>query len=470
MPKISFYLNNSIVETEVDPFLTVLQFLREQRGLTGVKDVCCEGDCGACTIAVGEWEGDRVVYRAVNSCLMPAAKMNRRHIVTVEGLAANEELHPIQQAMLEFHAVQCGYCTPGVIMSLFCLLLENPTPSGNDVKFALDGTLCRCTGYAAILKAALSVSGNPQMRPGYFAEIAEELRNIHTASTISTEENSGTAYHCPASLEELFRLMDSFSREQDYILLAGGTDVMLDLPTEKPKHLVDLSGMAELRGIEIRKDRLIVGANVNLAELLQDDAVRTRLPALYDCLSQMCSTQIRNVATLAGNICTASPIADSICVLMVYEADVITISHGGERRIPIADFISGYRRTALQEKEIVKGIEIPFPAGLSSFEKTGKRRALDIASVNSAFHLRMEGKRISQVRLVYGGVAPIVLPARKTCEFLMGKNINDEVIQKAGAIAESEFSPISDVRGSDEFRRLLIRNHLIKHFLKLNLI
>ncbi|RPH95699.1 xanthine dehydrogenase small subunit [candidate division KSB1 bacterium] len=482
MCTVSFYLNRVRIEDDIPSDMTLLEYLRERQGLTGTKEVCKEGDCGACTIALGEYRDGKVQYHAVNSCLLPAARANGKHVVTIEGLANPDKLHPLQSALVEHHGTQCGYCSPGVLMSLFCLFLDNPTPSSEEIFTALEGTLCRCTGYAPILKAGLAVADNirkklattqDDLRPSYFPEIAAGLsfvaQNSEAGSPLSTADFSLPHYHAPCDVSGLFDALDSIPNASHIRYAHGATDVMVDVHINGYRfdHFVDLSAISDLRVLAMRDNHLIIGAGTTLTDLLKSDLVKLHFPALHSAIVQMASTQIRNVATLAGNICTASPIADGIPPLMAYQADVILRSRSGERRLPLEQFITGYRKTALAEREILYSIELPLSSCLSRFEKTGKRRALDIAAVNSAIAVWMDGKRISRVRFVIGGVAAQPYFAHQTCDYLRDKTPSVQVVSHATKLVREEITPISDVRGGADFRRLLARNHLVKHFSEL---
>jgi xanthine dehydrogenase small subunit len=469
MLRISFYLNHDFVTADVPAQLSALEYLRGERGLTGTKEVCNEGDCGACTIALGQPVNGRVIYQAVNSCLLPAAKLHGCHVVTVEGLAEGDRLHPVQQAMVDHHAVQCGYCTPGMVMSLFCLFLDHRQPDAQAIAEALDGTLCRCTGYAAISRAAMAMAEriaagawtDAELRPAYFAPIAPLLESLSPAQSAGY---GGAGYGMPRSLPELFDVMAARG-DASYALINGSTDVTLDVRFKQRRaaRYFDLSRIAELATVSAGADGVTIGANVTLTAILKNAAIGRAYPALAQAISQMCSRQIRNVATLVGNVCCASPIGDSIPPLLVYDAVAVLRSAAGERRLPLAEFFTGYRTTALEKNEIVAALQLPPPSGWSRFEKTGKRRALDIASVNSAMRIVLEGDMIREARLAFGGVAAVPVLAHTACDVLRGQRLSADVIAAAATAAEQEITPISDVRGSADFRRLLARNHVIKH-------
>ncbi len=475
---ISFYLNRELVHADVDPHQTSLVYLRETRGLTGVKETCNEGDCGACVIALGEYADEKMQYLAINSCLFPAAHLHGKHIVTLEGISDKDMLHPIQQVMLAEHAVQCGFCTSGIILSLFCLFQHTATPSEEEVLLALDGSLCRCTGYASILRAAHKLSeanhSNSKLlkhlTPSYFSDIEKRLQEFESDTAEGFEPLSGNKdYHIPEDLHELFGILDSVDNPSKLTLIHGDTDVMVgvNLGKHKPQKIVDLYRIKELKRISKGKDLLSIGARTTLSDVLGDCNIQKQFPALIEAILQMCSTPIRNAATLVGNVCTASPIADAIPPLLAYKAIVVAQSIKGTRRVALRDWFTTYRKTVLGHDEIVIAIELPFGDSLVSFEKTGKRKTLDIATVNSALAIKVEKEYFKDVQLFYGGVAAVPFEAEMTIDFLQGREATEAAVREAASIVSKEISPLGDVRGSVDFRRQLAANHLLKHFTKL---
>jgi len=469
MYHISFFLNGQLINTNVSPKLTALFFLRNF-GLTGTKEGCSEGDCGACTIVIGENKNNKVIYQAVNSCLMPAVRMHGKHIVTVEGIGNPEKLHPLQKAILDYHGVQCGYCTPGIIMSLFALFLNDRTPSQKEIYDALEGNLCRCTGFESIRKAALNLSKQKnKIVPNYFTKVNQQLLKFNQKiEFIPDLENNSQQYLIPKNLNELFDILES-PTNRDAKIISGGTDVMVDVNIKKHKFntTIDTSQIQKLDFIKEKDTAVLIGADTTFSDIILNKIIRKRLPLLYSAISQLGSKQIRNVGTLVGNIANASPIADAATALMALDATLILKSKNDERRVPIADFYKGYKITCLKPNEIIFSIEIPLKESVTSFEKTGKRKSVDIASVNSAISLQMNQDIISNITIAFGGVAPYPVIAQKTANFLKGKEITSAIIEQASLITASEVKPISDLRGSAQFRRLLVRNHIIKHFVKL---
>jgi len=461
---ISFFLNRQPITTTVFPKQTVLHFLRNELNLTGTKEGCSEGDCGACTIVVGTLKDNKVCYRAVNSCLMPAVRMHGKHIVTIEGLGTPDKLHPIQKTILDYHGVQCGYCTPGIIMSLFALFLCNPKPSQTEINDALEGNLCRCTGYESI-KNAISFLSKQKFTiiPKYFNKVKKSLLAISKKiETIPTTEHR---YFFPQSVNELFEIL----KQYDAKIINGGTDVMVDINIKKQKYpvIVDISAIQELNFVHEKKNTIIIGATTTFSDILSNTIIRQNLPILYLAVSQLGSKQIRNVGTLAGNIANASPIADATTALLALNAKLIIKSDTQQRKINLSDFFISYKKTALKPNEIIYAIEIPITNNLTTYEKSAKRKSVDIASVSSSISLKYNNNTIRDIIIAFGGVAPIPFIAHKTCNFLKNKPINKNIIKQASEIAYQEVNPISDIRGSEQFRRILVRNHIIKHFNKL---
>lgn len=459
-------MNAKVVSGSVPPGTTALTFLREVCGLTGTKEGCGEGDCGACTIAVGARTNGRVIYRAVNSCLYPAARLHGKHVVTVEGLADGPNLHPIQKAVLEHHATQCGFCTPGVIMSLFCLYSEKPEPTDAEIRDALEGNLCRCTGYESILEAARSIKSFEI--PAHLQDAARLLekppRGDHIEGFMAGDWPMDE-YRFAASFEKLFEMIEAASLERECKIVSGGTDLMVAVNVlgKRFTRVFDISGIPGLSEVRRADGHISIGGLVTFAELLENNPVSSRLPALH-AASSMGSAQVRNVATLAGNIANASPVGDGTVALLALGARLVLRSAVGTRMLPLDEFFLGYKKTALGESEIIESIEVPFDWTHSSFVKTSKREAVDIATVSSAVALKIESGKITLARISLGGVAPFPILANKAAAFLVGKTPTEDAFVEAGRIAMTEATPISDVRGSAEYRKLLVRNHLLIHW------
>ncbi len=472
-----FILNGKPVSVEsVSPNTTLLEYLRSA-GLTGSKEGCAEGDCGACSVAIIERDANgKPTYRAINSCLVPVCLLAGREIVSVEGVANSEfgirnsefkKLHPVQEKMVECHGSQCGYCTPGFICSMFEGFYRDDLRTGDDLDEQLAGNLCRCTGYRPIREAAIEAFAERHAKNGDDA-FAERLKKSDTKIGAVQYECGGEKFFRPTSLAELFRLL---KQNLDARLIAGATELGLDITKRFKKFptLVSVEAVSELKEFKSTKSEWHIGAAVTLTEI--QDRLAEEFPALGDMLHVFGSRQIRNRATMGGNIVTASPIGDSAPVLLALDAKVVLVSQKGERTLPIDQFFVSYRKTALQPGEVLKTIIIPrgvSKAGLTrkcEWFKVSKRREMDISTVAACFTMDLDKENIVRhVRLAYGGVAAMPSRALKTEAALLDKSWSEETIQQALPILRTEFSPISDVRGSAEYRAGLIASLLEKFF------
>jgi len=475
--RISFFLNERALTATVAPDMTALELLRDELGLTGTKESCAEGDCGSCTVALGQIENGRAAYRALNACLLPAPRLHGRHLVTIEGLAEGERLHLLQRLMLDHHATQCGWCTPGVIMSLFCLLASGGRADDEALAAALEGNLCRCTGYETIRLAGRAAAkavarARGQWRrlvlPGYVGDVERRLKAFTAAPTACSEARFAArrtlAYDQPHSLDELFTFWEAAGPEQAR-LLNGGTDLLvaMNIRGEHPERLIDLSAVGELDGIEAAGAGLRIGGTATLARIQASPLVKARQPELAAAITRIGSAQVRNAATLAGNVANASPVADGAVALLGLNARLHLASRRGERTLAVEEFYLDYKKTALGCGELIAAIGIPAAAGHCSFIKAGKRVAVDIAGVNSFCQLRLHKGRVASCRVAFGGVAKYPRLAGRCSEFLNGRQLDGATIADAAAIAAAEFAPISDIRGSAAYRSLLVRRQVESH-------
>jgi xanthine dehydrogenase small subunit len=467
---ISFYLNGKEINASVSYNSTALSFLRNDLGLTGTKEGCSEGDCGACTIVLGKVKNGIVKYSSVNSCLIPAVRLHGKHVITIEGIDSPKNLHPIQKAILDFHGLQCGYCTPGIIMSLFALFINRPRPPVEEIIDSIQGNLCRCTGYEPIKRAAVYLSRhNANLVPDYFNKVNSLILSFD--KKINSDQHPSDhshKYFIPSNLKELFKIIDK-SNNQNIKILNGGTDVMVDVNIKKIEYqqIVDISDIKELNFIDEKKGAVVIGAGTPYSDIYENKIISKKLPMLCSTISNLGSQQIRNTATIAGNIGNASPVADVATALIAFDAKLILMSKSRQRTVNITKFYVNYKKTMLKNNEIIFAVEIPIKNTLTSFEKSAKRKAVDIASVNSAISLELNNSTIHNARIAFGGVAPYPLLALKTSRFLKGKLITRKLVEQVTTIAASEIKPISDLRGSKEFRTILVRNQIIRHFFNL---
>jgi xanthine dehydrogenase small subunit len=465
-----FLLNGQPVRLDLGPgspwrpTTTVLQYLRAHPEYRGVKEGCAEGDCGACTVVLAdEGPGGKLRYRAVDSCLVFLPSLERKHLITIEGLRATEgALHPVQDAIVRHSGSQCGFCTPGIVMSLFALYHTEGAIDREAVVDALAGNLCRCTGYRPIVDAGIEVCAD--RGPDRFAlgepGVLARLREIPADDVLI--EPDGQTYCRPASLQLALRYR---AIHPDAIIINGATDVALRVTKrhEVLPSVLDLSGVPELRTLSATPDAIVAGAGVTIEELRR--AAAGRIPALADMLAVFGSRQIRNVATLGGNLGTGSPIGDTLPVLLALHADVTVTGPRGERVVPIHEFFAGYRTTACGPDELITSVRIPVPAAgtmMRSF-KVSRRRDLDISTVSAAMRLHTTSDgAVDDVVLAYGGMAATPKRAANTERFLTGKPWTRATVEAAQDALASDFTPLDDVRGSAQYRSLIARNLLLK--------
>ncbi len=447
------------------PTTTVLNYLRSLPDRKGTKEGCAEGDCGACTVVLGELSprDGTIRYRAVDSCLLFLPMIHGKQLITVEDLRdENGTMHSVQTAMVETDGSQCGYCTPGFMMSLFSLYKNSNHPSRLDIDDALTGNLCRCTGYRPIVEAAARSCVNPSS--DHFTRDETRIRGLlgsigHASIHIRTATHE---YFRPTSLGEAISLKH---QHPEAVVISGATDTALRVTKnhETLRTIIDISDLDELKTVSEDENSLRLGAGVSLQNLVS--CVKDSFPALYDMLNVFGSLQIRNMATLGGNLATASPIGDTLPVLMAYGAKITLESLNGRRELPLDTFFTGYRTTQRKTDEFITSLTIPKPSPddvIRSY-KVSKRRDLDISTVSAGFKLELDnGGVVNSVTLAYGGMAPKTQRALSTEEFLTGKPWSRDTVENALDRIDRDFSPISDVRGSAEFRRAVARNLLLK--------
>ncbi len=455
---IKFILNNAAIATSLPPGMVLLDFVRYHQHLTGTKVGCNEGDCGACTMLVGELKDNELRYRSLTSCLTPLGNVHGKHVVTIEGLNM-EGLNPIQQAMYDESATQCGFCTPGFVVSLagFCLSGQSATPQ--NAIAAVDGNICRCTGYKSIERAAVKVAQLMQARqdtepvsfvsdnhilPDWFAGIKQRLHLLRT-------ELNG-------------QLHPTDAREW----VSGGTDVYVkkhDIMKETPIRF--LFNDSNLKGISQQGNRCIIGAAATVTDLYESPIMQQHFPRLADHIKLVSSTPIRNIATVGGNLINASPIGDLTIFLLALDATLVFTNDEQQRELPLRQLYKGYKKLDRQADEQLAAVSFELPGRNMhfNFEKVSKRTNLDIASVNSACCCVIENEQIRDIRISAGGVAPVPKLLEQTNAFLKGQPVNDTTINQAITIAQSEITPISDARGTEAYKRLLLGQLIKAHFM-----
>jgi xanthine dehydrogenase small subunit len=472
MSVLRFLLGHIPIELDLDhhlflnPSSTLLSYLRSLNDHKGVKEGCAEGDCGACTVVVAFPDEDgHLKYMAVNSCLIFLPWLHGKQLITVEHLSEGSKLHPVQQAMVDLYGSQCGFCTPGIIMSLFALYKNNTPPLREAALQFMSGNLCRCTGYQPILEAALlAMKADGQ---DHFSrlerEVLEKLKNL-SAESLSFN-NRVQQYFKPATLGEALGIRLAYP---DALLCNGATDVAL-LQSKKHQFLpqiLDLSGIGELKKYHEDVSGWVLGSGLSIETLWNK---MKDVPVFDQLFSVFASHQIRNLATLGGNIGSASPIGDSLPVLIALEASVILVSKSGKREIPIEQFITGYRKTLLKSDEIIHSVRVPkLPENSETrFFKVSKRKELDISTVSLAARLECNPeKKILKCILAFGGVAERPVRATEAESWLEGKNWDRSTAETAASLVFTAFSPISDARSCKEVRNITARNLILKFFLE----
>jgi xanthine dehydrogenase small subunit len=462
--RIRFVLDGAIKEVaDIDPTLTVLNYLREVERRCGTKEGCAEGDCGACTVVLGEREGERLRYRAVNACLLFVPALDGKALLTVESLrGADGSLHPVQQAMVDCHAAQCGFCTPGFVMSLLSLYASREAPTRDRVNDALAGNLCRCTGYHPIVAAAAQACA-PADRDRLQADEARclaLLEAIERRETLALEHD-GHRFFAPVTVDALAELL---VRHPDACLLAGGTDIGLwvtkqhrDLPT-----VIYLGAVKELARITVGEGGIEIGAGATYAQA--HAALGAQYPDFGEIIRRIGSEQIRNLGTIGGNLGNASPIGDTSPLLIALGATVTLRQGGARRELPLDEFFLAYRKTALRPGEFIERIRVPLPSPARRFGacKVSKRFDQDISAVCGAFAVAIENGVVGDIRLCYGGMAATPMRARGCERALLGRRWDEAAIGSALAALDADFAPLSDMRSSAAYRRLVARNLLRK--------
>ncbi len=473
----------------IDPNTTVLNYVREHLRRIGTKEGCAEGDCGACTVVVAELDGDRVRFRAINSCIKFLPTLDGKELLTVESLrAADGSLHPVQRAMVDCHGSQCGFCTPGFVMSMFELYKSEERPSRQRLHDALAGNLCRCTGYRPILDAAQEMYGNGNghaddddwLRRPYSSQadaepsaeesaMVDRLRSIqrHDTLAITGPDLAGgeRSYFAPRTVANLAELVE---RHPEARILAGGTDVGLwvtkfhwDLDT-----IIYIGEVDELKRLEVTDGHIEVGAAVTLTDAMA--AIGERFADMGEIYRRFASPPIRNAATLCGNIANGSPIGDSMPGLIALGATLVLRRGAATRELPLDEFYLAYQKTALEPGEFVERVRIPLDPADRQFRtyKIAKRFDQDISAVCGAFSVRLEGGRAHDVRVCYGGMAAIPQRAGNCERELEGSDWNESTIEAAMAALDGDYTPIDDMRSSAGYRRLVTRNLLRKFYLE----
>ncbi|MFL6676510.1 MAG: xanthine dehydrogenase small subunit [Massilia sp.] len=465
---IRFYYRGSVREvTGVAPTQTILQHLREELHCTGTKEGCAEGDCGACTVVVGSLENGKLELKAINSCIQFTPTLDGKALFSVEDLQqADGALHPVQQALVECHGSQCGFCTPGFAMSLWGLYLEQDgkAPARCEIDDALSGNLCRCTGYRPIIDAARRMTELPRVDLDRQA-LAGQLRLLQRGS-MATYAHGAQVFHAPRTIEELARLR---AEHPGALLLAGSTDVGLWVTKQMREldQIIYLGHIGELKSIREAGAMLEIGAGASLDDAYA--AVCRHYPVeLSEMRQRFASLPIRNAGTLGGNVANGSPIGDSMPWLIALGSQLVLRSLEGERVLALEDFYLGYQQKDLRPGEFVRALRVPLPRAGLRFRtyKLAKRFDQDISAVCAAFALELEGDLIRSARIAFGGMAATPKRASSAEALLAGRRWTEGVLVEAMAALAQDYAPLTDMRASGAYRMQVAQNLLRRFWLE----
>ena len=460
--EINFILNGEAVtldfaqERDLYPHMTVMKYLREFRRLTGTKEGCGIGDCGACTVAVAERGTDgKVLLKSVNSCLMMLGMLDGKHLITVEGISSSDVLHPVQSSLLKRRGAQCGFCTPGIVVSSFVHYENGRDFTPESVRVALSGNLCRCTGYENI-RVALMETGNCKD-----VTILQGIDLPYDSDEGFIWEGERGGYIKPADLKSLLEYKLSFP---DYLLVCGASDISVKNKTEEPfrNRLIDISDISELKIIRYNGDYLTIGASASIEDFRE--SVAELYPQVNDYLQCFASLPIRNSASAGGNVAGASAVGDIMPLLLALKAKMRLLSIDSERIVSCSEFNTGYRKHILRPDEIIHSFIIPAPSSNQRvfLHKQSRRKDMDISAMSFCISFSVINKRIENCSTGFGGMAPMPLSSSDLEQFLNGKPFSEKTFSEAAELVPSLFSTISDMRGSAEYRKIVASNLLIK--------
>ncbi len=451
---IEFRLNNKKISTSKPSGSLLLDFIRQEERLMGTKIGCREGDCGACTVLIGELKDGQMKYQQVPSCLTPIGNLSGKQVVTIEGLNM-EKLSPVQHHFVEESGTQCGFCTPGFVVGLTQHCLSEQPANYDKAIASISGNICRCTGYKSIERATKKVNDalsekdtnktiewlvDHDFIPAYFNDVPKELKIL--ASQVKTKRVG--------------------------LFVGGGTDLYVQRHESLVKQNLDFSvNYPALRFIKIADSQCKIGGGSTVTDLLESKPFTSLFPQLVKHLKLVSSAMIRNVSTLAGNFVNASPIGDMTAFFLALDAKITLTEEAKSRTIYLKDFYKGYKDLDKTAGEIITEVIFNIPFGKFNFEKVSKRTHLDIASVNSAVSFELIDNIFTKVHLSAGGIGPIPTYLHNTCKYLNGKALSAKTIMSANEVMQAEISPISDVRGSVEYKRLLLRQLFFGHFIEL---
>ncbi len=461
---IQFIYNNKIFKIKnPDPNKTILDFIRTDLKKTGTKEGCAEGGCGACTIVLGELKNKKLIYKSINSCISFLPIINGKHLILIENLSSGgNKLHPVQEAMVKFHGSQCGFCTPGFVMSMFAMYKNFYKFSDEIIDETLSGNLCRCTGYRPIIDAAKSLNSkkaNDDFKKNE-KKIVNMLNKIQERDIEISYKNK--KYFAPKSLNNLKKIIKN---NFNINFLSGGTDLSLEVTKKRDEieKIISLNSIKELKFIKKTKKFIEVGSGVSLYEF--QNVIKSYYPDFYNILKRYGSVQIRNVATLAGNIATASPIGDSLPLLLSLDSKIKIQTLKSIKTIPLSKFFLSYRKTKLKKGEFLYSVEIPiYKQNYFKAYKISRRFDDDISSVCASFNFLIKKNIILKANIAYGGMSAVPKRASTIEKALINSVFSENTFTKAKNLIDADFSPIDDMRASKNYRVDVAKNLMMKFF------
>ena len=463
---IKFVHKNKIVElSNLDPNETLLNFIRTKLKKTGTKEGCAEGGCGACTVVLGELENNNINYKAINACIAFVPCLEGKQLVLVEDLVSKDKLHPVQEAIVNYHGSQCGFCTPGFVMSLFAMYKNHSFYKDNTIKDSIQGNLCRCTGYKPIVDAAKSL--NRKNKYDHFSNNKKNTINLLKkikGRSIAINNNS-KKYFAPKSVNELKKILNLHPNSK---LLSGGTDVSLIVTKERKDldYLIYMNSIDELNYIKENKKYIEVGATTPLINF--ESFIKKYFSDFNQILKRYGSVQIRNVCTIAGNIATASPVGDTLPLLLALDSQIVIKDKNKTQILPLNGFFISYRKTKLKKGQFIHSIRIPLLSkNIFKAYKVSKRIDDDISSVCASFNIEIKNDQIKKIKIAYGGMSNIPKRATNCEKILINSILSYKIIKKAQKSLEKDFRPITDARASEKYRMEVAKNLLEKCFLEI---
>tara|TARA_B100001175_G_scaffold312557_1_gene318730 strand:+ start:230 stop:1666 length:1437 start_codon:yes stop_codon:yes gene_type:complete len=465
---VKFLFNDKILElNNPDPNQTILNFIRTELKKTGTKEGCAEGGCGACTVVIGELNKGNIEYKAVNACISFLPFLNGKQLLVVEDLVSNEgKLHAVQEAMVKCHGSQCGFCTPGFVMSLFSMYKNHDNYNNELIKDSISGNLCRCTGYRPIVDAGKSL--NKISKIDQFSKNKTKtiklLKKINSKSLFIT--NQDKKYFSPKTIKDLKNII---KKNPNSSFLSGGTDLSLKVTKERQdiKNIINLKDIKEIDFIREKKNFIEVGAATPLIKF--EKFIKKHYPDFNSVLKRYGSVQIRNVGTIGGNIATASPIGDTLPILLSLNAKLVIETIKSRKILSINEFFVSYRKTKLKKKEFIYSIRIPlYKNNIFKAYKISKRFDDDISSLCASFNLEISNNKIKNAFIAFGGMAEIPKRAIICEKSLKNKHLSLDIFLKSRNYLEKDFNPIGDMRASKDYRLQVAKNLFIKCFYEIN--